>query len=269
MKKILALLLSIIFIFLMAACADKPTGNEENPNHEEQQTEQQAEKKQEKKLNEEKNKPKEYDAKAWIKDNTLISFYLMYSESKPENELLTLKVDDGKAVLYSKKGENEQKPITIYEETEEGIVTTQLLYVGDSKGAMVSLPKTDYHSLKEYLPKTGNVMMTFGSRADNDVYKNREITGKTEYIGRKCDVIEKKSGITTQVTYLDSESGIVLKNETVTKMNNKEARVVSCYVTAFEYGKVTKDDVNIDLSDFKVTYEEPEENAENKEIETQ
>ncbi len=267
MKKILALLLVCIFIFSLAACGDKPTVGEENPNHEEQRIEQpkEAEKKQD------ENKPKEYNPTAWMKDNTSISFYLIYNEQKPEvNELLTFKILDGKAVLYSKKGEAEEKPITIYEETDDGIVTTQLLYIGDAKGAIVNLPKTDYHELTEYLPKTGNVAATFGARAEKDLYKDREITGKTEYLGRKCDVIEKSSGVSTQTTYLDSETGIIMKNENVTRMNDKEARVVSCYVTAFEYGKVTEDDVNIDLSDFKVTYEEPEEeNAENKEVETE
>ncbi len=269
MKKILALLLSIIFIFSLAACGDKSTGNEENPNHEEQQIEQQPEKKEEKKQDE--NKPKEYNPTAWMKDNTSISFYLIYNEQKPEvNELLTFKILDGKAVLYSKKGDAEEKPITIYEETDEGIVTTQLLYIGGAKAALVNLPKTDYHDLKEFLPKTGNVAATFGARAEKDLYKDREITGKTEYLGRKCDVIEKSSGVSTQTTYLDSETGIIMKNENVTRMNDKEARVVSCYVTAFEYGKVTEGDVNIDLSDFKITYEEPEEeNAENKGVETE
>ncbi len=272
MKKILALLLSIIFIFSLAACGNKPSNNEENPNHEEQQIEQQKEeKKEEKKQDEEKNKPKEYNATAWIKDNTSISFYLIYNEQKPEvNEHLTFKILDGKAVLYSKKGEAEEKPITIYEETDEGIVTTQLLYIGDAKGAMVNLPNTDYHDIKEYLPKTGNVAATFGARAENDIYKNREITGKTEYLGRKCDVLKKGSGISTQTTYLDRETGIIMKNENVTKINDTETKIVSCYVTEFEYGKVTDEDVNIDLSDFKVTYEEPEEeNPENKEGETE
>ncbi len=273
MKKILALLLSIIFIFSLTACGgDKPAGNEENPNYEEQQIEEshEDEQKEEKKQDEEKNKPKEYDAKAWMKDNTSISFYLIYNEQKPEvNELLTFKILDGKAVLYSKKGDAEEKPVTIYEETDEGIVTTQLLYIGDAKGAMVNLPKTDYHDLKEYLPKTGNVAATFGARAEKDLYKDREITGKTEYLGRKCDVIEKSSGVSTQTTYLDSDTGIIMKNENVTRMNDKEARVVSCYVTAFDYGKVTEDDVNIDLSDFKVTYEEPEEVEENKEADAE
>ncbi len=271
MKKILALLLSIIFIFSLAACADKPTGGEENPNHEEQQIEQpkEAEKKEEKKQDE--NKPKAYNPTAWMKDNTSISFYLIYNEQKPEiNQLLTFKILDNKAVLYSKKGEGEEQPITIYEETDEGIVTTQLLYIGDAKAAMVNLPKADYHDLTEYLPKTGNVAATFGARAEKDLYKDREITGKTEYLGRKCDVIEKGSGVSTQTTYLDSETGIIMKNENVTRMNDKETRVVSCYVTAFEYGKVTEADVNIDLSDFKVTYEETEEeNAENKEAEAE
>ncbi len=271
MKKILALLLSVIFIFSLAACGDKPSGNEENPNQEEQQVEQQPEKKEEKKQEDKKNNPKEYNPTAWIEDNTSISFYLIYNEQKPEvNQLLTFKILDDKAVLYSKKGEGEEQPITIYEETDEGIVTTQLLYIGDAKGAMVNLPKADYHDLTEYLPKTGNVAGTFGSRAEKDIYKNREITGKTEYLGRKCDVIEKSSGVSTQTTYLDSKTGIIMKSENVTKMNDKETTIVSCYVTAFEYGNVTEDDVNIDLSDFKVTYEEPEEeNAENKEVETE
>ncbi len=268
MKKILALLLSIIFIFSLAACGDNPADNKETPDYEEQQTDEsiEDEQKESKKQNKEKNKPKEFNASAWVKDNTLISFYLMYSESKPEiNQHLTLKILDGKAVLYSKKGEGEEQPITIYKETDEGIVTTQLLYIGDAKGALVDLPKADYHDIKEFLPETGNVMMTFGARADNDIYKNKEFTGKTEYIGRKCDVIEKKSGISTQTTYLDSESGIVLKYETVTKLNGTETRVVHCYVTALEYGKVTENDVNIDLSHFKVTYEEPEAAPENTE----
>ncbi len=271
MKKILAMLLVCIFIFSLAACGNKPSVNEENPNHEEPQTEQpkEAEKKEEKKQDE--NKPMEYKEAAWIKDNTSISFYLIYNEQKPEvNQLLTFKILDGKAVLYSKKGDAEENPITIYEETDEGIVTTQLLYIGDSKAAIVNLPNADYHKLTEFLPKTGNVAATFGARAEKDLYKDREITGETEYLGRKCDVIEKGSGVSTQTTYLDSETGIIMKNENVTRLNDKETRVVSCYVTAFEYGKVMEDDVSIDLSDFKVTYEEPEEeNAENKEAEAE
>ena len=83
MKKILALLLSLIMVFSLAACGDKPAGNEENPSQEEQQVEKQPEKKQEEKK-EDKNKPKEYNPTAWIKDNTSISFYLLYNEQKPE-----------------------------------------------------------------------------------------------------------------------------------------------------------------------------------------
>ena len=56
-----------------------------------------------------------------------------------------------------------------------------------------------------------------------------------------------------------------MKNETVTKTNDKEVRQISSYVTEFEYGTVTEDDVTIDLSEYKVTYEEAEENTENKE----
>lgn len=269
MKKILALLLSLIFIFSLAACGDKPSGNEENLSQEEQQVEKQPEKKQEEKK-EDKNKPKEYNPTAWIKDNTSISFYLLYSEQKPEvNQLLTFKILDGKAVLYSKKGEDEEKPITIYEETDEGIVVTQLLYVGDAKAAMVNLPKAEHHDLKEYLPNTGNVMAVFGARAEKDNYKNREITGSAEYLGRKCDVFEKNSGVVVQTAYLDKETGIIMKNETVTKTNDKEVRQISSYVTEFEYGTVTEDDVNIDISDFKITYEEPEENTENKEADAE
>ena len=267
MKKILALLLSLIFIFSLAACGDKPSGNEENPNQEEQQVEQkQPEKKQEEKK-EDKNKPKEYNPTAWIKDNTSISFYLLYNEQKPEvNQLLTFKILDGKAVLYSKKGDEEELPITIYEETDEGIVTTQLLHIYGQKGASVGLPKTDYHDLKEYLPKTGNVMATFGARAEKDNYKNREITGSAEYLGRKCDLLEKDSGVSAQTVYLDKETGIIMKIETITKINDTETRNISSYVTACEYGTVTEDDVNIDLSEYKVTYIEPEEeNPENKE----
>ena len=272
MKKILALLLSLIFIFSLAACGDRPSGK--NENKEEQQIEQQAEKKEEKKQEEkkeDKNKPKEYDPTAWIKNNTSISFYLLYSEQKPEvNQLLTFKILDGKAVLYSKKGEDEEQPITIYEETDEGIVTTQLLHMYGSHGAIVGLPKTDYHDLKEYLPKTGNVMATFGARADKDNYKNREITGSAEYLGRKCDLIEKDSGVSKQSVYLDKETGIIMKIETVTKINDTETRNISSYVTAFEYGTVTEDDVSIDLSEYKVTYEEAEEEkTENEEADAE
>jgi len=274
MKKILALLLSLIFIFSLSACGDKPSGNEENQNQEEQQQIEQKSGEDEKKpeeKKEDKNKPKEYNPTAWIKDNTSISFYLLYNEQKPEvNQLLTFKILDDKAVLYSKKGEDEEQPITIYEETDEGIVITQLLYVGDAKAAMVNLPKADHHDLKEYIPKTGNVMAVFGARAEKDNYKNREITGSAEYLGRKCDLLEKNSGVSTQTVYLDKETGIIMKIETVTKMNDKETRNISSYVTGFEYGTVTEDDVNIDLSDFKITYEEPEEeNTENKEAETE
>ena len=110
MKKILALLLSVIFIFSLAACGDKPSGNEENQNQEEQQIEHKSgedEKKPEEKK-EDKNKPKEYDPTAWIKDNTSISFYLLYVEEKPEtNELMTFKILGDKAVLYSQKGDEE------------------------------------------------------------------------------------------------------------------------------------------------------------------
>ncbi len=274
MKKLLSILLALTIILSLVACGGhKPTGDEEKANREEQQIEQsrEEEKKEEKKQDEEKNKPKEYDATAWVKDNTSISFYLMYNEQKPEiNQHLTFKILDGKAVLYSKKGEDEERPITIYEETAEGIVTTQLLYIGDAKAAMVNLPKADQHDLTEYLPKTGNVLATFGARAEKDSYKDKEITGKTEYLGRKCDVIEKNSGVSTQTIYLDSESGIIMKNETVTKLNDTVTRAVSCYVTGLEYGEVTEDDVTVDLSDFKITYEEPEEeNAENKEADAE
>ena len=268
MKKILALLLSVIFIFSLAACGDKPSGNEENQNQEEQQIEHKSgedEKKSEEKK-EDKNKPKEYDPTAWIKDNTSISFYLLYVEEKPEtNELMTFKILGDKAVLYSKKGDEEEKPITIYEETDEGIVLTQLLHIYDQKAAIVGLPKTDYHELKEFLPKVGSVAGIFGARAERDIYKNREITGSAEYLGRKCDVFEKNSGVVVQTAYLDKETGIIMKNETVTKTNDKEVRQISSYVTEFEYGTVTEDDVTIDLSEYKVTYEEAEENTENKE----
>ena len=269
MKKILALLLSLIFIFSLAACGDRPS--DKNENKEEQQVEQkQPEKKQEEKK-EDKNKPKEYDPTAWIKDNTSISFYLLYVEQKPEtNELLTFKILDDKAVLYSKKGDEEEKPITMYEETDEGIVVTQLLHIYGQKGAIVGLPKTDYHTLEEFLPKVGSVAGIFGARAETDVYKNREITGTAKYLGRKCDVFEKNSGVVVQTTYLDKETGIIMKNETVTTMNGKEARQISSYVTEFEYGTVTEDDVNIDLSEYKVTYEEAEEEqTENEEADAE
>ena len=51
MKKILALLLSLIFIFSLSACGYKPSSNEENQNQEEQQIEQ--------KSSEDENKPEE------------------------------------------------------------------------------------------------------------------------------------------------------------------------------------------------------------------
>ena len=111
----------------------------------------------------------------------------------------------------------------------------------------------------------GSVAGIFGARAERDIYKNREITGSAEYLGRKCDVFEKNSGVVVQTAYLDKETGIIMKNETVTKTNDKEVRQISSYVTEFEYGTVTEDDVTIDLSEYKVTYEEAEENTENKE----
>ena len=110
-------------------------------------------------------------------------------------------------------------------------------------------------------------MAVFGARAEKDNYKNREITGSAEYLGRKCDLLEKDSGVSAQTVYLDKETGIIMKIETITKINDTETRNISSYVTAFEYGTVTEDDVNIDLSEYKVTYIEPEEeNPENKEV---
>ena len=264
MKKLLAILLGVIMVFSLSSCfedTEKPSGNEDinnqieqEENKEENKTENKDDEKQEEKK-EDDGKPAEYDPTAWIKDNTSISFYLLYNENNPDvNQLLTFKILDGKAVLYSKKGDGEEQPITIYEETDEGIVVTQLLHIYDSHAAMVDEPNADHHDLTEYLPKTGNVMATFGARAEKDSYKDKEITGSAEYIGRKCDVIEKNSGVTVQTTYLDKETGIILKNESVTKINDTESRYISCYVTAFEYGTVTEEDVTVDFSDYKVSF---------------
>jgi len=204
----------------------------------------------------------DYDESAWLEENTSISFYFMYQDGAEDNELLTLKVRDDKAVLYSKKGEGEEQPITIYEETDEGIVVTQLLYVGDKKGAFQNLPKTKVHSLMEYLPKTGNVLATFGARGDKDSYRNKEIAREEKYIGRKCDVIENITLAGTSTTYLDKETGIILKSETILKSGDTESRVVQALVTELEYGNVTKDDVTVDLSDYELTVEEPQEEKE-------
>ena len=255
MKKILALLLSLIFVFTLTACGDKPTTDEENTEQEEQQFEQSEQGDSIKINEEEKDEKKEYDRTAWVKDNTSISFYLFYSDTKEKNELLTLKILDDKAVLYSKLGEDEEKPITIYEETADGVVSTSLIYAGDKKGAFQSLPKTEIHTLKEYLPQTGNVMMTFGLRGDKDNYKNAEFTGKTEYIGRKCDVIEKTTLTGKSTTYIDRETGIILKNETVFKKGEEETRMVYVRVTEFEYGKVSLADVDVDLTGFEMVVE--------------
>ena len=271
MKKLLAILLGVIMVFSLSSCfedTEKPSGDEEvnnqieqEENKEENKTENKDDKKQVEKK-EDDGKPAEYDPTAWIKDNTSISFYLLYNENNPDvNQLLTFKILDGKAVLYSKKGEEEEMPITIYEETDEGIVVTQLLHIYDSHAAIVNEPKADHHDLAKYLPQTGNVMATFGARAEKDSYKDKEITGSAEYIGRKCDVIEKNSGVTVQTTYLDKETGIILKSESVTKINDTESRHISCYVTAFEYGTVTDEDVTVDFSGYKVTYEGEENSA--------
>ena len=254
MKKLLAILLGVIMVFSLSSCfedTEKPSGNEDINN----QIEQEENKEENKTENKDDGKPAEYDPTAWIKDNTSISFYLLYNENNPDvNQLLTFKILDGKAVLYSKKGDGEEQPITIYEETDEGIVVTQLLHIYDSHAAMVDEPNADHHDLTEYLPKTGNVMATFGARAEKDSYKDKDITGSAEYLGRKCDVIEKNSGVTVQTTYLDKETGIILKNESVTKINDTESRYISCYVTAFEYGTVTEEDVTVDFSDYKVSF---------------
>jgi len=272
MKKLLAILLGVIMVFSLASCFEdtgKPSGDEEvnnqtlqqEVNKEENKTENKDDKKQEEKK-EDDGKPAEYDPTAWIKDNTSISFYLLYNENNPDvNQLLTFKILDGKAVLYSKKGDGEEQPITIYEETDEGIVVTQLLHIYDSHAAIVGLPNADNHDLAKYLPQTGNVMATFGARAEKDSYKDKEITGTAEYLGKKCDVIEKDSGVTVQTTYLDKETGIILKSESVTRINDTESRHISCYVTAFEYGTVTEEDVTVDFSNYKVTYEGEEDSA--------
>ena len=278
MKKLLAILLGVIIVFSLASCfedTEKPSAGEEvnnqtlqqEENKEENKTESKDDKKHEDKK-EDEGKPAEYAPTAWIKDNTSISFYLLYNENNPDvNQLLTFKILDGKAVLYSKKGDGEEQPITIYEETDEGIVVTQLLHIYDSHAAIVNEPNAEHHDLAKYLPQTGNVMATFGARAEKDSYKDKEITGTAEYLGRKCNVIEKDSGVTVQTTYLDKETGIILKNESVTGINDTESRYISCYVTAFEYGTVTEDDVTVDLSDYKVTYEGEEENPENNQDE--
>ena len=272
MKKLLAILLGVIIVFSLASCfedTEKPSGDEEvnnqtlqqEENKEENKTESKDDKKQEDKK-EDEGKPAEYAPTAWIKDNTSISFYLLYNENNPDvNQLLTFKILDGKAVLYSKKGDGEEQPITIYEETDEGIVVTQLLHIYDSHAAIVNEPNAEHHDLAKYLPQTGNVMATFGARAEKDSYKDKEITGTTEYLGRKCDVIEKDSGVTVQTTYLDKETGIILKSESVTGINDTESRHISCYVTAFEYGTVTEEDVTVDFSNYKVTYEGEENSA--------
>ena len=266
MKKLIAILLGVIMVFSLVSCfedTEKPSAGEEvnnqtlqqEENKEENKTESKDDKKQEEKK-EDDGKPAEYDPTAWIKDNTSISFYLLYNENNPDvNQLLTFKILDGKAVLYSKKGDGEEQPITIYEETDEGIVVTQLLHIYDSHAAIVNEPNAEHHDLAKYLPQTGNVMATFGARAEKDSYKDKEITGSAEYLGKKCDVIEKDSGVTVQTTYLDKETGIILKSESVTKINDTESRYISCYVTAFEYGTVTEKDVTVDFSNYKVTYE--------------
>ena len=232
--------------------------------NEKEDKEEKKEEKEDKKENKSESgeKPAEYDPTAWLEDNTSISFYFMYQDGAEDNELLTLKVLEDKAVLYSKKGEGEEQPITIYEETDEGIVVTQLLYVGDKKGAFQNLPKTEVHSLMEYLPKTGNVMATFGARGDKDAYRNKEITREEKYIGRKCDVIENFTLAGTSTTHLDQETGIILKSEAILKSGDTESRVVQALVTELEYGKVTKDDVTVDLSDYELTVEEPKEEKE-------
>ena len=118
MKKLLAILLGVIIVFSLASCfedTEKPSAGEEvnnqieqEENKEENKTENKDDKKQEEKK-EDEGKPAEYDSTAWIKDNTSISFYLLYNENNPDvNQLLTFKILDGKAVLYSKKGDGEE-----------------------------------------------------------------------------------------------------------------------------------------------------------------
>ena len=99
-------------------------------------------------------------------------------------------------------------------------------------------------------------------RTGKDSYRNKEITREEKYIGRKCDVIENFTLAGTSTTHLDQETGIILKSEAILKSGDTESRVVQALVTELEYGKVTKDDVTVDLSDYELTVEEPKEEKE-------
>ncbi len=268
MKKIIALLLALVMVMSLSACNLEEVVSQiedlaeevseampEEDIVEETIAVEETEPWQDNEETEASVDPAAYDASAWIKDNVSISFYYMYQEGSSENEKLTLKVLGDKAVMFSKKGEEEERPTTIYEATDEGLLQTSLLYFGDSKGGYQGLP-IEGKNLQTSLPYVLLIAGTFGCRVDSNPLKNMDNSGTETYIGRECDVYVKDSGLSRQEILVDKETGIILKNESVTILDGKETKYTSIYVTEFVYGEVTPEDVEVNLDEYDISYEE-------------
>ncbi len=199
----------------------------------------------------------EYDPSAWIKDNLSISFYFAYFEDSDSNELVTLKVCDGKGAMFSKIGEGDTRPTNVYEETEDGLVQIMLMEMGESKIAYQSLPVAD-RNFETTFPNVMLIAGTFGCRIDSDPLRGLEEAGTENYIGRKCRVYENVTPASKSTVLIDEETGIVLKSIVETNVSGESTTYYSILVTEFEYGKVSESDVAIDLSAYEMTYETAE-----------
>ncbi len=199
-------------------------------------------------------KENDYDPSAWVTDNLSISFYYLYQEGSETSELNTLKVCGNRAVMFTQKGGEEPLPGTYYEETDNGLVQTTLLHFGESKTAYQSKPLAD-KSFKTSFPYIMLVAGTFGCRVDSNPLKGLEKAGEEMYIGRLCDVYEKSSAFSKQTMHVDRETGIILKNESTTIIDGETSTLYSVLVTELVYGKTTEEEVTVDLSSYKMAYE--------------
>ncbi len=258
MKKILSVILVILLSLSLISCFedDKPAAGEEETDisNDISKTEAEETDKRDVEITEEK-KPGEYDPSAWVKDNLSVSFYLYYTEGSDSNELITLKVCDGTAVMFSKKGDAEERPTSLYQETDSGLVHTSLMNIGGSKIAYRSLPEAD-KNFENALPQIMYIAGSFGRRIDSNPIKGYEYKGTDTYIGRKCEVYENTSYVGKTTFLIDSETGIILKAASEYSANGENLSTVSILVTELEYGKVSQEDVAVNLDEYKMTYEE-------------
>ena len=74
-----------------------------------------------------------------------------------------------------------------------------------------------------------------------------------EYIGRNVYIYESKSATSNTTIIIDKETGIVLKEQSVLKYNDKEQIITPALVTEFKYGDVTPEDASVNLEDYKIT----------------